>query len=87
MESAFGVDHGDIEKGVGNFARGLFGAGKKAAAGGKRMGESSPMYDQMASKMGIRSGGKHRAPGSHKGSLRPKSFSPFGGGGGKRRAT
>lgn len=82
MISAFGVDHGEIEKGIGSF----FGRGAKAAAGGKRMGEASPMYDQLAAKMGVRSGGKHRAPGSHKGSLKLKSFSPFGGGGGKRRA-
>jgi hypothetical protein len=87
MYSAFGVDHGyeEVEKGIGSAVRGLFGGGKKVAQAGRHVGEASPMYDSLAAKTGMRSGGAHRAPGSHRGTLKAKSFNPFGGGG-KRRA-
>lgn len=85
MISAFGVEHGDIEKGFGDLVRGagrsMFGGGGKRIAG---PGGETPMHSQLAAKYGIKppAGGAHKAgAGAHRGTLKPKSFNPFGGGG------
>jgi len=89
MISAFGVDHGNIEKGFNPIGalKGLRGAGKA----GKHAGSTgTPMFDQLASKHGIAAsaagGGKRIAatPGKRKGGYKAKSF--VGRGGGARRA-
>jgi hypothetical protein len=96
MISAFGVDHGDIEKAFNPLK--LFRGGAKAA--GARAGTSTPMFDQLAAKHGFASqggrsvtrataagplaGGRHMAGGRRKGSYKLKSF--IGGGGGARKA-
>jgi hypothetical protein len=81
MISAFGVDHGGIEKAF-NPVKAL--KGLRSAKGGAHAGQASPTFDQLAAKTGMKTGGAHRAPGSHKGSLKAKSFNPFGRGGARR---
>jgi hypothetical protein len=80
MISAFGIDHGpenEIEKAFNPFKGGV--------AAGRRVGESTPMFDKLAAKHGVTMGGARKAPGARKGSYKVKSFLPFGRGG-KRRA-
>jgi hypothetical protein len=85
MMSAFGVDHGDIEKAFNPLK-----AFKGARSAGKHAGASAnPIGDQLAAKHGIAAtagGGKRVAamPGKRKGSYSAKSFNPFGGGGARR---
>ena len=86
MISAFGVDHGESVEKAFNPIKALKGlrGGAKVAQAGKHAGVASPTFDALAAKTGMKTGGAHRAPGSHRGGLKAKSFSPFGGGGARR---